>query len=77
MKNVAIVIAGSGTIRDLSIKPGTTAKDILSELGLQNGALSKGANDAPFAASDNVYEAVTDGTKLFASDTADVGLAGR
>lgn len=74
MKNIAVVMAGSGgQIRDLTIKPGTTARDILHEVGMENGILSRGGNSAPFAATDNVYTDVENGTKLYASSEADVG----
>ena len=72
MKNIAVVVAGTGQIKDLAIKPGTTAKEILTTVGISDGTLSR-QNGPSFAADENVYEAVTDGQKLFASATADVG----
>jgi hypothetical protein len=72
-KRVAVVVAGSDQIRDIEIRPGTTAGDILTQLGLADYMLSKGPNQPFFAASDSVYDKVNDGEKLFASTKAEVG----
>ena len=73
-KNIAIVIAGAGSqeIKDLAIKPGTTAADILRTLNLERYAISR-SDGGLFAPRDNVFEAVQDGEKLFASVQAEVG----
>jgi len=42
MKKLSVVVAGTGQIKDIEIEPGTTAKDILDQLGLQDYLLSKG-----------------------------------
>ena len=76
MKKLSVVIAGTGQIRDIEIKPGTSAGDILAQLSLKDYLLSKGPNDPFFAAAETVYDKVNDGEKLFASTKADVG-AGR
>ena len=73
MKKLSVVIAGTGQIRDIEIKPGTSAGDILAQLSLKDYLLSKGPNDPFFAAAETVYDKVNDGEKLFASTKADVG----
>ena len=75
MKNLAIVIAGTGNIKDVKIQPGTTAGDVLQQLGLADYLLSKGPNEPFFAAAESIYDKVTNGEKLFASTKADVGLS--
>jgi hypothetical protein len=72
-KRVSVVVAGTGQIRDIEIRPGTTAGDILTQLDLKDYLLSKGPNEPFFAASDSVYDKVNDGEKIFASTKADVG----
>lgn len=73
MKSLSIVVAGTGQIRDIEIEPGTTAGDVLSQLGLQDYLLSKGPNDPFFANGESIYDKVGDGEKLFCSTKAEVG----
>ena len=72
-KRVSVVVAGTGQIRDIEIRPGTTAGDILTQLDLKDYLLSKGADLPFFAAGDSVYDKVNEGEKIFASTKADVG----
>lgn len=72
-KRVSVGVAGTGDFRDIEIRPGTTAGDILTQLGLADYQLSKGPNQPFFAATDSVYDKVNDGEKIFASTKADVG----
>ncbi len=74
MKKLSVVVAGSGQIRDVEIRPGTTAGDILHQLSLEDYLLSKGPNEPFFAAAESVYDKVKDGEKIFASTKADVGV---
>lgn len=72
-KNLAVVVAGgAGDIKDITIRPGTTAQDILREIDLEGYVLSKG-NEAPFGENENVYPLVQDGDKLYASTPAEAG----
>ncbi len=73
-KNIAVVVAGAQgqEIKDLAIKPGTTARDILKTLGLEWYAISR-RDGSIFGPRDNVYEAVENGEKLYASTAAEVG----
>jgi hypothetical protein len=75
MKQIVVIVAGTGQPRDLRIEPGTTARDILSELGLQDYVLSKDSAQHPFGANENVYTEVDDGEKIYAAPKADVGRA--
>lgn len=72
MKNVVVTASGTGDYRDIQIESGTTAQDILNELGFQGYILSKDDGHYRFAATENVYTAVSDGEKLFATSKADV-----
>lgn len=74
MKKIAVVVAGSGQIRDAEIQPGTTAGDVLHQLNLKDYLLSKGPNDPFFAATESIYDKVNDGEKIFASTKAEVGI---
>jgi hypothetical protein len=74
MKRLSVVVAGTGQIRDVEIQPGTTAGDILNQLGLKDYLLSKGPNDPFFAAAESVFDKVNDGEKIFASTKAEVGV---
>lgn len=75
MKQIAIKIAGSERdLIDRTIKPGTTAGEILADIGLDGYILSAGPkSDRFFAEDENVYAQVSDGDKLWASTPADVG----
>lgn len=77
MKHLSIVVAGTGQIKDVEIRPGTTAGDVLNQLGLQEYLLSNGPNDPFFAAAESIYDKVSDGSKIFASTKADVGVLAR
>jgi len=73
-KNIAIIVAGAQgqEIKDLAIKPGTTARDVLQTLGLDRYVISKGDGKV-LGPRDNVYEQVEDGEKLYATTEAEVG----
>jgi len=73
VKKLSVVVAGTGQIRDVEIKPGTTAGDILNQLGLTDYLLSRGPNEPFFASAESVYDKVNDGEKIFASTKAEVG----
>jgi hypothetical protein len=75
VKRIAVKVAGSeGEPLDTTIKPGTTAADILTQLNLQGYLLSTGPDSSHFYRDDElVYPNVTDGGKLWATTPADVG----
>lgn len=66
-KTISVVIAGSGTIKDIAITPGVTVKSVLEEAGLQDGyVLSRKGGDA-LANDADIYNLVSDKEKLYAS----------
>ena len=72
-KNISLVVAGSGEIRDLTISPGTKVGEVMAATGLQGYHVSQGP-DRPFLrAEDDLYEAVTEGAKVYASTSAEAG----
>jgi hypothetical protein len=75
MKSMAVKIAGSEREPlDLTIKPGTSAADILAQLNLQGYVLSlKGSNNF-FSNDEIVYSQVVDGDLLYAITRAEVGI---
>ena len=75
MKRLSVVVAGSGQIKDRDIQPGTTAGDVLAQLGLSDYLLSKGPNDPFFANAESIYDKVENGEKIYASTKAEVGVA--
>ena len=76
MKRLLVVVSGSGKQHDLEIKPGTTAGDILSELGLDGYTICPEPNSDAFGTDENLYTAIEDGQKVFAISRAEVGWLG-
>jgi hypothetical protein len=72
-KRIAVVIAGSGEIKDVAIGPATTARDILATVGHMDYVLMKGDRSKTFRASDDVYREVADGDKIYAAPPAEAG----
>jgi len=70
-KDITVVVAGSGEIKELTIPKGTRAKDILEQAGLSGYDLFR--NGQKFEPKDNVYDMVHNGEKLQASVPARVG----
>lgn len=69
MKEITVGIAGTGgkqEYRDVRLMPGTRARDILSQLNLTGFQLMKPEGGA-FGFNDDIYVAVTDKQKLFAT----------
>ena len=74
MKSAVIVISASGRAHDVSIEPGTTPRDVLSELGLgEDYVLSKDGGAHTFGDSENLYPEIVDGEKLSVTCRTDVG----
>jgi hypothetical protein len=68
MKNITIVPATGGAYSDLAIAPGTTPRDVKKQLGLaENFVLTRGRGTEPIPDTENLYETVSDGTKLYAT----------
>lgn len=67
-KQITIAVAGSGgqrEFRDVSILPGTKARDVLGKLALTGFQLSKPDGGA-FGNNDDLHGGVADGQKLYA-----------
>jgi hypothetical protein len=75
MKNAAVRIAGfTREPQNLIIQPGTTAAEILNQLGLEGYLLSaKGANTY-FGDDETIYSQIVDGDLLYATTAAEVGV---
>jgi hypothetical protein len=75
MKRLLIVVSGTGAQHDLEIQPGTTAADILTELGLHGYTLRSEPNSDAFGSDENVFTSLKDGQKIFAVSRAEVGIS--
>ncbi len=77
MKDLLIVIPGAQdeneSRREITIKPGTTAADILQACGLEGYFLSKDGGSTFFTSDEDVYKQVESGAKLFATSDVKVG----
>jgi hypothetical protein len=75
VKNAAVVVAGSTRgPQNVTIQPGTTAHDILSQLGLEGYLLSTKGATTYFGDDENLYPKVVDGDLLYATTEAEVGV---
>lgn len=69
MKNITISVAGTDgkrEFKDVQILPGTKPRDVLSKLDLNGFQLSRPEGGA-FDFNDDLYQAVADGQKVFAT----------
>jgi hypothetical protein len=67
-KQITIAVAGSGgqrEFKDVSILPGTKARDVLSKLGLNGFQLSRPEGGA-YEHNDDLFAGIADGQKLYA-----------
>lgn len=65
-KQIAVVVAASGEIKDMAITPGATVKEILDEAGLTGYQLLR-KGEEPLSAETDLYEESADGEKFYAS----------
>ena len=73
MKTVTINLPGSGSWKDLQIAPGTTARDVLAQVGLgADFSLVRWNSVNAFDDTGNLYQLVEDGEKLQAVTTSEV-----
>ena len=72
MKHLVVIVSGTGQPHDLEIQPGTTAGDVLKQIGLTGYVLQKNGEN-PFGETENIYPRVEDGEKLYANSPATVG----
>ena len=69
MKQIIISVAGtdgSREFKDVQILPGTKPRDVLTQLNLTGFQLNKPEGGA-FGFNDDLYQAVSDGQKVFAT----------
>ena len=69
MKKIIIAVAGTEgkqEHKDVQILPGTKSRDILGKLGL-NGFLLEKPSGGAFDFNEDIYEAVADGQKVYAT----------
>jgi hypothetical protein len=76
MKRISIKVAGTEREPiDRNIKPGTSAGDVLADIGLAGYLLSTGPHSNHFFGSDEIiYPLINDGDKLYATTPAVVGI---
>ncbi len=67
-KQVSVVVP-EGLVKDMVITPGTTTNDILQSLNLSDYSLSRQSGGAPFSQSADLFNAVGNHEKLYASPT--------
>ncbi len=69
MKRIIVSVAGAdgrGEYKDVQLLPGTKSRDVLGKLGLAGFQLSRPEGGA-FDLNDDLYQAVADGQKVFAT----------
>ena len=75
MKRITVVVAGSTRgPQDVTIQPGTTAHEVLNQLGLDGYLLSAKGGQTYFGDDENLYPKVLDGDLLYATSSAEVGV---
>ena len=76
MKRITIAVAGSTRgPQDVTIQPGTTSRDVLTQLGgLEGYLLSAKGGNSYFGDDENLYPQVLDGDLLYATSNAEVGV---
>jgi hypothetical protein len=75
MKRITVVVAGSTRgPQDVTIQPGTTAHEVLNQLGLEGYLLSAKGGTTYYGDDENLYPQVLDGDLLYATSSAEVGM---
>ncbi len=65
-KQVSIVVAASGEIKDIALSPGATVREVLNEAGLHGYQLSRKGGELLEPDTD-LFEEATDSEKLYAT----------
>ena len=75
-KQVSIVVAASGEIKDIALSPGATVMEVLNEAGLQGYKLSRKGGEL-LAPDTDLYSEAMDSEKLYATpEDVSVGVVG-
>jgi hypothetical protein len=75
-KQISIVIAASGEVKDVAVSPGATVEDIKSETGLKGYQISRKGGE-PLSSNADIFVEVADGEKLYATpEDVSVGSGG-
>lgn len=75
-KQVSIVVAASGEVKDIAISPGATVREVLNEADLQGYQLSRKGGELLDPDTD-LFEEAIDSEKLYATpQDVSVGLGG-
>jgi hypothetical protein len=75
-KQVSIVIAASGEVKDVAVSPGATVEDIKSETGLKGYQISRKGGE-PLSSNADIFTEVANGEKLYATpEDVSVGSGG-
>ena len=75
MKNITVIPATGGAYKDLAIQPGTTPRDVKKQLSLSDDyVLTRGQGTEPIPETENLYETVQDGSKLYATTNVQWGV---
>ena len=75
-KQISIVVAASGEIRDIALSEGATVREVLKEIDLQGYQLSRKGGEV-LNPNTNLYSEAMDGEKLYATpEDVSVGLGG-
>jgi hypothetical protein len=73
LKRISLVIAGSTRgPQDVTIQPGTTAHEVLSQLGLNGYLLSAKGGQTYYGDDENLYPQVLNGDLIYATTAAEV-----
>ena len=65
-KQVSIVVAASGEVKDIALAPGATVKEVLNEAGLRGYQLSRKGGE-PLSPDTDLFVEATDSEKLYAT----------
>ena len=75
-KQVSIVVAASGEIKDIALSPGATVMEVLNEAGLQGYKLSRKGGEL-LAPDTDLYSEAMDTEKMYATpEDVSVGISG-
>lgn len=72
-QRVVMVVHGN-ELQEVGIAPGTTAADVLNEIGVPNSYWISGREGRAFAKDEDIFHKVQDGQRLFVSAPADVAV---